>query len=151
MDRLYLLLAMAADLAHALAMILWALGLPLLFWHRYYHLARIYIWYGLGFTVASFLSHELIGECFLTTLARELRTASGTSTDSASFTTRLVEFVAGIRPSERWIVVLWQAALFVTTLGALVHLHQRKLHARAQSRTSTPSRKVANRAASESS
>lgn len=122
MATAYAWLAAIADLVHTGAMIVWALGLPLLFWHRWPRPARIYVWYALSFTVISFVSHELIGECFLTTFARELRRAAGVQADTASFTIRLVNFVAGIRPGERSIVVAWQIAIFVTSLGALAHL-----------------------------
>lgn len=118
----YATLAALVDLAHAALMVLWALGLPLLFWHARPRLARAYLWCGLLFTVASFVSHEVLGECFLTTLARDLRLLAGASGYAGAFTIRLVELVAGVRPDERWAVVVWQGAIVVTTVGALLRL-----------------------------
>ena len=121
------LLSAAVDVIHALAMLAWGIGLPLLFWHRWPSVSRGYMVYSLVFIVLSVVSQRLLGECFLTTLARDLY-AQGTNEDlrdRTSFTARLVETVAGLRPSERLAVRLWELAVFVTCVGMLVHMARR--------------------------
>jgi hypothetical protein len=121
------LLSAAVDLAHALAMLVWGAGLPLLFWHRWPQLSRAYMLYSLSFVGISVLSQLTLGECFLTTLARELATqgTSATLRNHTSFTVQLVEAVAGIRPSERTAVRLWELAIFVTSVSMLLYVTRR--------------------------
>jgi hypothetical protein len=126
---MYAALAVASDLTHLAAMLAWALGLPLLLWHRWPRLSLVYGWYGLLFVLASQLSHLLIGECFLTTSSRLLWEAAGDPT-SSSFTVRLVEAVAGCRPSERSVVVAWQLGVVGTCIGALWSIHRANVRGR---------------------
>ena len=121
------LLSAAVDLAHALAMLVWGVGLPLLFWHRWPRLSRAYMVYSLVFVATSVSSQLLLGECFLTTVARDLAQADSNPTvrHHTSFTVRLVEAVAGMRPSERTAVRLWELAIFVTSLGMLLYTTRR--------------------------
>jgi len=53
-------------------MLAWGLGLPLLFWHRWPRISRAQAWFVIGFVGTSLLSQPTLGECVLTTLAREL-------------------------------------------------------------------------------
>jgi hypothetical protein len=128
---MYAWLAIASDLAHLAAMLAWALGLPLLFWHRWPRLSLVYGWYGLLFVLASQLSHVLIGECFLTSSSRWLWEAAGDPTAS-SFTVRLVDTVAGFRPSERSVIVAWQIGVIATCIGALWSMHRAHVRSRGQ-------------------
>jgi hypothetical protein len=124
------LLSAAVDVIHALAMLIWGLGLPLLFWHRWPALSRGYMVYSLAFIAVSVTSQLVLGECFLTTLARDLA-EQGTNTvlrEKTSFTVRLVEAVAGMRPTERLAVRLWELAIFVTCMGMLVHVWRQAGH-----------------------
>jgi hypothetical protein len=115
----YSLLANAVDVSHALAMLLWGLGLPLLFWHRSWRLSSWYMAYALVFVVVSVLSHQLLGECFLTTLSRKLWLAGGGYRNGAPFTARLVNSIAGIHPTDREVVLAWEVAIALTSLGGL--------------------------------
>lgn len=128
---IYEFLSGGVDLIHAAAMIVWVLGLPLLFWHRWPRLSRTYIIYALVFVVITRVSHEILGECFLTTVSRELWNASGLATRGhSSFTVRFVNAVAGIRFTEHTAVLLWEASVFVCSAGMLWYLHsmRRKRH-----------------------
>jgi hypothetical protein len=118
----YVLLAAGTDVVHALAMLIWGLGLPLLVWHRWPRLSAVYTAYALTFLIVSQVSHVWLGECFLTTLARELWRKTGVmgSGDRISFTTRVVETLAGIRPSEESSVLIWEVAILLTAFGVLV-------------------------------
>lgn len=119
MTDLYRLLAMGTDLAHATAMLAWGLGLPLLFWHRFERLSHAYTLFAIVFVLTSVASHLTFGECVLTSLARQLWRAGGSFRDTVPFTVTLANRVAGLRPSARSAVLLWEAAVLVTSLGSL--------------------------------
>jgi hypothetical protein len=122
---MHVALAIGVDLTHLVAMLGWGLGLPLLVWHRWPRATVAYTWYALTFIVVSQLSHMILGECFLTTLSRLLWQATGDSSE-ASFSVRLVNAVAGIRPSEQSVVILWKIAIFATSIGILWSLRRRR-------------------------
>lgn len=119
MSEVYGLLAMAVDLAHVAVMLTWGLGLPLLLWHRFERLSRLYTLFAALFVVSSVASHYALGECFLTTLARSLWAASGNWRDTVPFTMILTNAVAGVRPSTRGAVLAWELAVLITSLGSL--------------------------------
>lgn len=124
------LLSAAVDLTHALAMLVWGAGLPLLLWHRWPRLSQAYMLYSLVFVGISVSSQLILGECFLTTIAREFAQAgtSATIRQHTSFTVRLVEAVAGMRPSERTAVRLWELAIFITSLSMLLYVTRPSTH-----------------------
>ena len=105
---IYRTLAAGVELFHALVMIAWGVGLPLLVWHRYKRLSRIYMWYSIVFVTTSALSNLVLGECFLTTLARHLWGAAGGFRERVPFTVLFTNAVAGIRPSTQAAVRAWQ-------------------------------------------
>jgi hypothetical protein len=121
MQLLFRWLASGVDLAHALLMLGWGLGLPLLFWHRWPKLSRAYVWFSIGFVGASVLSQLAIGECVLTTLARRLWTLAGGYRDDVPFVVTCVNAVARIRPSTRAAVFAWQLAVAISALGVAWH------------------------------
>lgn len=112
-------LATFVDVVHALAMLVWGLGLPLLVWHGSVRLSRIYMWYSVAFVLLTVASHQLLGECFLTTWARALWDRSGDARDDVAFSVLLVNAVAGIRPSSRSAVLIWEAAVLASSAGSL--------------------------------
>lgn len=112
-------LAMLVDLTHTATMLVWGLGLPLLFWHRFERLSLLYTWFAVLFVVSTVMSRLVLGECFLTTIARELWLASGGFRERVPFTVVLTNTVAGFRPSDRGVVVLWELAVLITSLGSL--------------------------------
>jgi hypothetical protein len=113
------MLAAGVELFHALAMIVWGVGLPLLVWHRFRRLTRLYLWFSIVFVTTSVLSNLLLGECFLTTLARYLWEAGGGFRERVPFTVVFTNAVAGVRPSTRAAVLAWQIAIVSTSLGTL--------------------------------
>jgi hypothetical protein len=113
------LLAAAVDSLHALAMLAWGLGLPLLVWHRFRWLSRVYMVYAFVFVAVSLVSHLLLGECVLTTLARRLWLLGGGYRDGIPFSALLANTVAGLRPSQREVVLVWEGAILVTSVGSL--------------------------------
>ncbi|HMJ10057.1 MAG TPA: hypothetical protein VK524_01565 [Polyangiaceae bacterium] len=121
-------LAICVDILHTLAMLAWGLGLPLLLWHRWPRASRAYVWYALTFVLFSVGTHQIYGECFLTKLARDLRAIGDPNvlSDYASFSVRLVNFVAGIRPSEDSAVLAWEIGLTVSALFMLRYMYKTK-------------------------
>jgi len=119
MNYVYATLAAAVDFTHALAMLAWGLGLPLLVWHRYERLSRAYMWFAIGFVVISVASNRILGECFLTTLARYFWQTAGGFRDGVPFTVLFANAVAGIRPTAREAVLAWEAAITLTSIGTL--------------------------------
>jgi hypothetical protein len=115
----YRALAAGVDALHAVSMLVWGLGLPLLFWHRFRRLSHAYMLYALVFVAVSVSSHFLLGECVLTTLARELWLHGGGYRDGVPFTALLANTVAGMRPSRREVVLLWEIAVFGTSAGSV--------------------------------
>jgi hypothetical protein len=117
--KMYRFLAMSVDVVHATAMIAWGVGLPLLVWHRYARLSRGYTWFAAAFVVISVASHWALGECFLTRVAREFWLRSSDFREGVPFTVLFVNTVAGIRPTARTAVLLWEAAILATSVGSL--------------------------------
>lgn len=115
----YGVLAETVDLVHALSMLLWGVGLPLLLWHRFPRLSRAYMWFATGFVLISVVSHYFLGECLLTAVARWLWHAAGSARDGAPFMALLVNTIAGIRPTNRNVVHVWELAVLATSVGSL--------------------------------
>jgi hypothetical protein len=115
----YASLAAGVEMLHALAMIVWGLGLPLLFWHRYQRLSRFYTWYALTFVGISVISNLVLGECILTTWAQDLWQAAGGFRERVPFVVTLTNMVAGFRPSTRAAVLAWEIAIVLTSVGML--------------------------------
>jgi hypothetical protein len=133
MEPGFRLLAMSVDAIHLSAMLLWGLGLPLLVWHGRPALSRLYMCYAVGFVIVSVVSRQLLGECFLTTLARSLWAAAGAARGSAPFTSIAVNAVASVVPSNRTVIILWEASVLLTCLGSLwcwLRTHSRRSGAR---------------------
>lgn len=114
------LLGATIDLLHATLMALWVLGLPLLFVRRWPRLAAGYAVYAIVFIVANQVSFLLLGECFLTTLARACWRRAGTSPSAEWFSVRLAEAVFGLTPSHLVVRRLSEALILLTALGVLL-------------------------------
>jgi hypothetical protein len=118
-------LAACVDFAHAAFMAAWVLGLPLLFFRRWPRVARAYAIYAIVFVTINLASRALLGECFLTTLARTCwqeaaRRGSQTPVPQEWFTVRLAEAVFRLTPSHRGVKLATEALIFVTAIGVLV-------------------------------
>jgi len=126
---MFSLLAVLSDSLHIFMMMVWAVGLPLLLWHRWPRLSFAYTMYAICFVVVSQISHHLLGECFFTTLSRWLWVAAGSSADG-TFTGRLVNMVAGVRPTADTAVLIWEIAIVVTSLAVVwsLYRHHRARH-----------------------
>jgi hypothetical protein len=115
------MLAPLIDVLHASLIAVWVLGLPLLVFRRRARLSRAYAIYALTFVVVSQVSQWVLGECFLTTLARfawESQPAGTAPPDVEEwFTVRMAKAVFGATPSHRAVVVLSEIMIVVTALA----------------------------------
>ena len=129
------ILGSVVDFLHALLMVAWVVGLPLLFSRRYPRAARWYAVYAIGFIVLNQASRFLLGECFLTTVARFFWEHGDTppSAPGEWFTVRLAMAVFHLTPSHRSITVVSELLIGVTAIGMLVSTAARRRGARSRS------------------
>ncbi len=121
-------LAGLTDLIHAIAMVAWVAGLPLLIWRGRPAWSRAYVRYAIAFIVLSQGSQWLLGECFLTSITRAAWNAGGGfhAEDRSWFTIRIAEAIFRMRPSERAVSIAFEALVLVTAVGVLVHGRRRR-------------------------
>jgi hypothetical protein len=113
------------DFLHAIFMVAWIAGLPLLFWHKYPRLTRWYAGYVIVFVVLYQVSRVFLGECFLTTIARWLWEHGGSEPPVAPnewFTVRIAMAVFHMTPSHKAIKTIGGVLVFVSAVGALLSL-----------------------------
>jgi hypothetical protein len=121
------------DCLHALAMVVWILGLPLLFVRRWPRLTIGYGIYAISFIALSQGSQLILGECFMTSLARLAWQKSSSPVDVTEwFSVRLAQDVFHLSPSRRVISRIGEALIVATTLGALLSIHHHKSERRLQ-------------------
>jgi len=125
------------DLLHAILMVAWVAGLPLLFWHRFPRLTWAYAVYAVAFVVINQVSRLFLGECVLTTIARYFWEHGGAPPRTAPnewFTVRLAMAVFHLTPSHRAISVLSELLILVTAAGMLLSMRWRMERDRAATR-----------------
>ena len=121
------LIGAAIDLFHALAMVLWIMGLPFLFVRRWPRLAMASGVYAISFIVLSQGSKLLLGECFLTTLARLAWARSASPVDPSEwFTVRVARAVFHLSPAHHAITRISEILILVTATGMLLSIHRRR-------------------------
>jgi hypothetical protein len=122
-------LGAAVDVAHALFMAAWVLGLPLLFCHAQPRLRRAYALYAVAFIALNLASRAVLGECFLTALARACweraaERGSGVPVSQEWFSVRLAEAVFRMTPTHGGIKIGSEALILVTAIGVLAPLRR---------------------------
>lgn len=129
LGEMWQVLGSSIDFVHALLMVAWIAGLPLLFFRRHPRLTRAYGIYAIAFIVISQISQLLLGECFLTTLARFFweHPSAGSMPEANHdwFTVRLAKAVFDMSPTKRSVVIASEALILVTAAGVLVSLWPR--------------------------
>ena len=119
----YAVTASLVDTVHAALMVAYFVGIPLLFFHRWPRVSRVYAVYAVAFVIFSQGPKLLWGHCFLTPLASELWRRSGTSIVATEwFTVRLSNFVFHSAPSHRIISWIGDAFVLITAIGAVLRL-----------------------------
>lgn len=114
-------LATLVDFIHALLIVVWVGGLPLLFWRHFPGVSRAYAVYAAAFVIVNLLSSWLIGECPLTILARLLWVRAPTRPPHTNewFTVRFAELVFSLSPSHRSIKLITKALILASAVGVL--------------------------------
>jgi hypothetical protein len=128
-------IAAVIDFVHALAMVAWVMGLPVLFLRSWPRARRWYAVYALTFIILSKGSQWLLGACFLTRLSTILWNVGAPHRGDEPetwFTVRFAERIFHLRPSEDAVVLAWDVALAVSCAGLLVHLRRARALARVQ-------------------
>ena len=119
----YAVTATLVDTVHAALMVAYFVGIPLLFYHRWPRVSRIYALYAVTFVIFSQGPKLLWGHCFLTPLAGELWHRAGTSVVATEwFTVRLSNLVFHSAPSHRIISWIGDAFVLTTAVGAVLRL-----------------------------
>jgi hypothetical protein len=124
---MYPIIASVVDFLHALFMVAWIAGLPLLFWRKHPRATRWYAAYAIVFIVLNQVSKAFLGECFLTTIARWLWEHGGLPPGSVPnewFTVRVARAVFRMTPSHKAITILSEILIFVSAVGMLLALRR---------------------------
>lgn len=96
------------------------------------------MWFSMAFVVITVASRAFLGECFLTTISRELWLAGGGFREHVPFTVLATEWIAGIRPTAQEAVLLWELAVFITSAGGLWYWYRSSGFCFRQQRRSAP-------------
>lgn len=119
-------IAVSIQVFHALVMVLWIVGLPLLFWHRYPKLTISYICYAFVFIIINQVSHYALGECILTTVERWCWQHSAQHEPTEQwFSVRFANFIFGLTPTHRDIKVVSEILIAISALGGLFSVYKR--------------------------
>lgn len=112
-------LAVATDLLHAMLMVAWVVGIPLLFWHRFPKLSMAYCSFSLAFIIINQASQYFLGECIFTTIAGWLYAHAGARVNQEWFTVRLAQAIFGLIPTHRSIKLLTEILIGVSAVGGI--------------------------------
>jgi hypothetical protein len=122
-------IAISIDVFHALVMIIWIVGLPLLFWHRYPKLSQAYLWYALTFIIINQVSHYLLGECVLTTASSFFWNKVKSADAHEWFSVRFAYFIFGLTPTHKGIKIATEIIIAIAAFGGLYSLYRKRIHA----------------------
>jgi hypothetical protein len=122
-------LAVSIDVFHALVMMFWIIGLPLLFWHKFPKLTIYYCFFGILFVIVNQISHYTLGECILTTLSKWCwnHTEANHPSTQEWFSVRFANFIFGLTPSHRDIKVFSEIIILISIVGNLYLFYKQKL------------------------
>jgi hypothetical protein len=113
-------LAVATDLIHAIAMVAWIFGLPLLFWHKYNKLSLSYGSYSLFFILVNQVSHYTLGKCVLTSISQYFWEHSENHADTSEwFAVRFSNMIFGLTPTHNSIKILTECLIAVSAIGGM--------------------------------
>lgn len=113
--------AVATDVFHAIAMVLWIIGLPLLFWHKYPSLSFGYAIYSLIFILINQISHYLLGKCILTEISQYFWEHCGSHPDTSEwFSVRFSHIIFGMTPSHSTIKRITEYLIGLSAIGGML-------------------------------
>lgn len=96
-------------------MVTCVVAIPFLFWHRYKNLTTFCCAYTLFFIVTNRLSQWFLGECVLTTLARQ----TSASPDNDWFVVRFSKWVFGVTVTAKQVAGAETLLVALVCLGVL--------------------------------
>lgn len=114
-----LYLAVATDVLHALLMLSWIIGLPLLFWHRYPRLSVAYAIYSILFIIVNQVSHYVFGCCVFTIIAGWFYGQAHWQITNDWFIVRVTDFVLGLTIPHRGIKIATELMVAISAIGVL--------------------------------
>jgi hypothetical protein len=112
-------LAVLTDVIHALLMLSWIVGLPLLFWHRYPRLSVAYCIYSLLFIIVNQVSHYTFGCCVFTVIAGWFYQQAGWPVTNEWFIVRAANLILGLTIPHRGIKIATELMVALSAFGVL--------------------------------
>ena len=113
-------LAVATDVIHAVAMILWIIGLPLLFWRKHSYLSLAYATYSLIFIIINQVSHYTLGKCIMTELSQYCWKHSVNHPDTSEwFAVRFSQIIFGLTPTHVLVKQLTEGLICLSAIGGI--------------------------------
>lgn len=125
-----LYIAVAIDMLHALLMVAWIVGLPLLFWRGLPRVSFVYCIFSIVFIIVNQVSHYTLGECVFTTIANWFYSQAGHGAPDEWFTVRMTHLIFGVVPSHRGIKVATEVLIGISAVGGMLTFFRRKVNAR---------------------
>lgn len=121
-----LYIAVAIDVIHALLMVAWVVGIPLLFWRRWPKISFWYCIFSIAFIIVNQVSHYTLGECVFTTFANWFYSLAGRGAPDEWFTVRISRMIFGFVPSQRGIKILTEILCGISAFGGILLFWRRK-------------------------
>jgi hypothetical protein len=119
-------IAVSIQVFHALVMVIWILGLPLLFWHRYPKLTIGYACFAIVFIIINQVSHYTLGECVLTTAERWCWKHSLQHEPTEQwFSVRFAQFIFGLTPTHRDIKIASEVLIAISAAGGSFFVYKK--------------------------
>lgn len=118
-----LYLAIATDVFHALLMVVWVVGIPLLFWRRYPRLSVAYCIFSALFIIVNQVSHYTLGRCVFTVIADWFYAHAGQPSSNEWFAVRISKMVFGCIPTHRGIKVVTQILIAIGAVGGIYYFY----------------------------
>lgn len=121
-------LAVMTDVLHALLMLSWIVGLPLLFWHHFPRLSVAYAIYSLLFIVVNLTSQHVFGCCVFTVIAGWFYQQAGWPVTNEWFIVRAANLILGLTIPHKGIKVATELMVAISAIGVLFLYVKGKYH-----------------------
>lgn len=121
-----LYLGIATDVLHALLMLSWIVGLPLLFWHRFPRLSVAYAAYSLLFIIVNQASRYIWGCCVFTVIAAWFYHQAGSPVTNEWFIVRAANVVLGLTIPHKGIKIATEVLVAISAIGTFFLYAKRK-------------------------
>lgn len=119
-----LYLAIATNVFHALLMVAWIVGIPLLFWRGLPRLSVAYCIFSILFIIVNQVSHYTLGVCIFTTIATWFYNQAGMTVSGEWFAIRISQMVFGATPSHRGITIITQVLIAIGAVGGIHYFYR---------------------------